>query len=73
QICDSEFYDGWWLPETNQILYIVNNGEKTQLNLLDIATWQTQLLWEIGGLSNPLSVRSHIVGWTPLEFDDSSE
>lgn len=65
-ICGPGLNYGWWLPEANQFLYIVeasDGGDGHELKLLDVPSWQVQTLWQSDG-------HPHITGWTPVEFSE---
>lgn len=64
QICEPSFINGWWLPDVNQILYIIQTDTGRELKLLDVTKWQAQSLWQT---DNNLD-SSRIIGWTPVVF-----
>ncbi len=68
EICrlGTTFLDGKWLPN-GQFVYrdLIQDGEKQKhsLQILDIPTWTTQILYE----TEP-GFGINIFGWTPIEF-----
>jgi hypothetical protein len=67
QICEPGILEMWWLPEINQLLYIIQLDEGQALKLLDIESWQTQNLMQT---DQDLSRYTNFIGWTPIEFNE---
>lgn len=64
------FGSGWWLPESNQLIYTVRKGDDVsdpgimELRILDLNFWTTQVL--ATGANKETKFR--FIDWTPIEF-----
>ncbi len=61
EICNPEatFIDGEWITETQFLYSMKSTNGNESLRLLDIPSWETQVLTESGPT---------VFGWTPVEF-----
>jgi hypothetical protein len=63
EICEEGYHfgRGYWIENTNLLLYTMYSETNTKLELLDVSTWESQDIMEL----NPDNFVNYI-GWTPI-------
>ena len=61
----AQFYGGKWISDTLFLYQVKTNEETLSLQILDVSTWQTQLVTKLVARK----YFDNAYGWTPVEVE----